>query len=447
MKKASFLIMIICFSFVLGSCVIKKNEEINENSQIQEETKDDTNASKTISADEAVKISSEYKKIADDYLIQKLTKYDRDGNIILIKNYEYDEQYRLKSETNKYRGKISNPEDEIMLYEYDYDGKLKKIHLVSDINATRTGDWVEYSYNSSGGYTATTYSDGKLDMKTVYNKNGLDVEQLLYTEDGAFKYTYTYNVCGDMKSKSSVKVKTDGTIEHNWGTINYTYDYNKYGLKERQTTPNNGGYTIYKYDENYCLTKIESYGPNITKNKEIELDGWTEYEYIHKRVVLSKTDTNGVDKNYSDETSKITLKNYTRYIANEAENDAKSLGLDVELIEEFSNTIPTGAIIRHEPAAGTVIEKGNKVIFYVSKGSNKNETTQQTKKSNILTLYGPKDKDSATIQVTVDGNTVYSSTLVKGTTDTLKIEGYGNTAEVEIFYDGVSKQKSTIRLH
>ena len=65
----------------------------------------------------------------------------------------------------------------------------------------------------------------------------------------------------------------------------------------------------------------------------------------------------------------------------------------------------------------------------------------------MLTLYGPKDKDSALVQVNVNGRTVYSKSLTRGSSDVVKLEGKSDSVEVEIFYDGVSQQKSTVNLY
>lgn len=197
--------------------------------------------------------------------------------------------------------------------------------------------------------------------------------------------------------------------------------------------------------------------------------------------------------------SEITLKNYTRYKdARKVEIEIEELGLKSEFIEEYSDTFPSGSIISQDPTAGTAMKKGDTVIFYVSKGpenktdekpgtdnpdesgennttnnsgggnsgttttpsttspgTNGNTTTQTPsgntttaqKKSSMLTLYGPKDKESALVQVNVNGNTVYSKTLAKDQSDVVKLEGTASSVEVEILYDGVSQQKSTVKLH
>lgn len=214
---------------------------------------------------------------------------------------------------------------------------------------------------------------------------------------------------------------------------------------------------------------------------------------------IKKKDGIVIKVTLSSGSSKITLLNYTRYKdAREVELKVENLGLKPEFIEEYSDTFPNGSIISQEPSAGTKLSKGDTVIFYVSKGpENKKDektgtdnpdengtengstntgsgnngggttttapstssgqgtasqpqhgnTATTPKKSTMLTLYGPKDKESALVQVNVNGSTVYSKTLAKDQSDVVKLEGTTSTVEVEILYDGVSQQKSTVKLH
>ncbi len=237
------------------------------------------------------------------------------------------------------------------------------------------------------------------------------------------------------------------------------------------------------YDEAFETYKEEGFsivkGKTTTSNKE-------------KGTILSQEPKEGskIKKNtedgivitveISEGASTISLKNYTRFKdARKVEVEVENLGLRTEFVEEYSDTFPNGSIISQEPEAGTTMKKGDKVIFYVSKGPEEKEeepdTTEKTdnknnentgknndktentdkpepvqpvkKKSTMLTLYGPKDKDSAVVQVKVNGNIVHTITLDKGKSDVVRLEGPSDTVEVEILYDGVSQQKSTVKLH
>ena len=171
--------------------------------------------------------------------------------------------------------------------------------------------------------------------------------------------------------------------------------------------------------------------------------------------------------------SDIVLKSYTRYKdSRTVELEMEELGLKSEFTEEFSDTIPTGSIIRQEPEAGTTVRKGDSVMFYVSKGPEEEKPDEPVqgeptgsgnagsgndtpnidkpvvqKKSTMITIYGPKDKASALVQVSVNGSVVYSKNLAQNTSDLVRLEGTSSTVEVELFYDGVLQKKSTVKLH
>ncbi len=189
---------------------------------------------------------------------------------------------------------------------------------------------------------------------------------------------------------------------------------------------------------------------------------------------VKKKDNIVIKVELSGGSSDIVLKSYTRYKdSRTVELEMEELGLKAEFSEEFSDTIPTGSIIRQEPEAGTIVRKGDSVMFYVSKGPEEEKTDDPVqegptgsgntgegndtpnvekppvaqKKSTMITIYGPKDKASALVQVSVNGSVVYSKNLAKDTSDLVRLEGTSSTVEVELFYDGVLQKKSTVKLH
>lgn len=178
------------------------------------------------------------------------------------------------------------------------------------------------------------------------------------------------------------------------------------------------------------------------------------------------------------------LMNYSYMDAREAQVRLENLGMLVKTVEEASDTVSSGKVIRQEPISGTAVEKGTEITLFVSSGpdekadspsenenkkddtkptdkgqesnkpssngennENKNNATPVQKKSTMITLYGPKDKESALVQVNVNGSPVYSKVIGNGKSDVVKLEGTTSTVEVEIFHDGVSQQKSTVKLH
>ncbi len=229
---------------------------------------------------------------------------------------------------------------------------------------------------------------------------------------------------------------------------------------------------------------IEKYVDSAEENAEYKLNiikGKTVESKLEEGTILSQDPVAGdkvkkkevivITVELSGGSSEIILKSYARYKDyREVELEMEELGLKSEFEEEFSDTIPTGSVIRQEPTAGSTVKKGDKVLFYVSKGpeeeknngdepsnsdtensgSNDEPVVQKPpaqKKSTMLTIYGPKDKASALVQVSVNGSNVYSKNLEKGKSDVVKLEGTSSTVMVEIFHDGVSQQKGTVNLH
>ncbi len=224
-------------------------------------------------------------------------------------------------------------------------------------------------------------------------------------------------------------------------------------------------------DYKFNIVRGKSVENNLPKDTILSQDPLPDSKVKKKDVIV-------ITVELSAGSSDITLKNYTRYKdSREVEIEMDQLGLKCTFEEEFSDTIPKGSVIRQEPESGKTVKKGDMITFYVSKGPEDGEedpdegedkpstdvqkpdtpTTGNDKpavqdppakkKSTMLTLYGPKDKDSAVVKVTVNGKQVYTETLAKGQSDVVKLEGTSSSVEVEIFYDGVSQQKATVNLH
>ena len=229
---------------------------------------------------------------------------------------------------------------------------------------------------------------------------------------------------------------------------------------------------IEKYVEN--ADENAEYTFNIIKGKTVESDeeeGTILAQDPAAGTKVKKSEVIVITVEISEGNNEFRLKNYTKYQdSREVEIAVKDLGLEAEFIEEFSDDIPTGAIIKQEPQSGSFVKPGDVITFYVSRGPEKEPETngqedkkpennqnsdepnqeqqpEPQKKSSMLTLYGPKDKASALVQVNVNGKNVYSETLNKGESDVVKLEGTSNSVEIEIFHDGVSQQKGTVRLH
>lgn len=312
MKRIVAFLLVISMLWILTACGSSAEEKFFDDSYInetqtseatEENVADITNRTNTSSS----KVSTdEAKQLASEYLIKTTTRYDKEGKIISISNYEYDEHFRCTMETYEHWDSFDSSYNfsYISLYEYDvHYGWLKQISIVENINNTITSDWTEYSYDSDGTSIETTYSDGKILQKTFYNKDKLAIAHQIYTENSTFYYTYDYDKNGDVVLEHASKTNSDGSV-YNWGDIHYEYEYTPFGLKSKKMNINNGEYTTYEYDNNYCLVKINHYSPSFVNEGKTELNGWTEYEYVSKSNVLASIEN---EKQESEDRKEVLI--------------------------------------------------------------------------------------------------------------------------------------------
>lgn len=218
---------------------------------------------------------------------------------------------------------------------------------------------------------------------------------------------------------------------------------------------------------------VETYtenGFNIVIGKEIVSDeesGQILEQSPESGEKVRKTDEIIITVNISSGEEEIILDSYLKYTdKRDVEIKINELGLEAEFIDEKSEEIPEGAIIRQVPRAGMSVRKGDLITFYVSSGppekteetsgetnpNPQNPNTETTnpkpaKKSTVLTVFGPKNKDSANVQVKANGTVVWSKTISKGASEAVKLESTSDTVEVEILHDGISIGKQTVKLN
>ncbi len=164
-----------------------------------------------------------------------------------------------------------------------------------------------------------------------------------------------------------------------------------------------------------------------------------------------------------DEEGSVELADYTGKTRAAAERALDALGLEAAIVERYSKTVAKGSVISQSPIAGVLVKEGKTVTLYVSKGpdtavdakepdnNNDGQDTgnqdEGTKKSTTITIYGPKDKESALVQVNVNGSNVYSATMKNGASKAIKLESKSSTIQVEVLYDGVSQGERTVTLY
>ena len=232
-------------------------------------------------------------------------------------------------------------------------------------------------------------------------------------------------------------------------------------------------------------------GFNIVIGKEVESDkdsGTIISQNPEAGKKIKQSDEMVITVDVSAGSGEIILDSYLKYTdKRNVEIEMRKYGLEGEFIDEPSDTIPRCAIIRQVPKAGSSVKKGDTITFFVSTGPSESKSDEKTeektdektdekppqnpesnkgnepeqgpgansgtqtpevqKKSSMLTVYGPRDKESALVQVKVNGNVVYSKNITNGSSEVVRLESTQSSVEVEILYDGVSKQKSTVQLH
>ena len=264
--------------------------------------------------------AEEAKRIANEYLISKETNIGgiRDGNIT---TYKYDNQNRLVWE-------MDGDTKTVCRYDYNSEGSLIRISSYDGEEDTTPWWVVEVSYDSRQYSTHTSYYPGARDPRyrdtvqeiATYNKSGQIVER---TIPRTLQIKYTYNDSGDV------------TVENNIDIVNgyelpsyYVYEYNDYGLKVKKTCLNNGDYSIYEYDKNYCNVKISNYEENGKLESTIEM------EYVKK--VNMHSDKNGNDLYAQENTEKtVSRSGRLKYII----GDGGYYCLQLEKKENFNGKI------------------------------------------------------------------------------------------------------------
>jgi serine/threonine-protein kinase len=140
---------------------------------------------------------------------------------------------------------------------------------------------------------------------------------------------------------------------------------------------------------------------------------------------------------------KITLKDLTQYSSKAAQDYAQSVGLVIDASQQaYNDTIPAGMVISQSPAAGTKLQKGDKVTIIISQGPQAQPPKTVTK--DILVPYQPAVPgqpqevqiyiDDMNHDLSVPEETIYITQDLKKTIE-LNIED-GKTAEYKIVRDG-----------
>ncbi len=261
-----------------------------------------------------------------------------------------------------------------------------------------------------------------------------------------------------------------------WGVISLVNPYISQIFGERQTTVEIPQFINMdaeeidsKYGDNEYFYFVTEYEENKNKPDGIVIDQnpSPETEQVFRgekiRVLLTvnkiKSEPEKEDKDEDNDT-KEPLKQYVGKKYSSVKDELAELYKSVRVVERYDDSVPKGQILSQSVPKGETLEKGETLTITVStdkKPESDNETTEkkddkkEPEKTNDktttdntpqqanrkrLTVYGPNDKDSALVEVKVNGKTIKSIELARGASDVVTIQSTLPTVTAEIYHDG-----------
>ena len=173
-----------------------------------------------------------------------------------VKEYTYDINGNRKS----FKLTKDNAEQYTLTYDYDKMNRLTKVYEDGNEKA-------EYEYNDDGTLKKASYGS----QTTDYSYNLANLLTEVNNANGSTqisKYSYTYYVDGNQKSKTeSVDGSNKGTTNYTYDGLNrlikeqapdktYSYQYDSYGNRSQLSVTGDESYTTsYSYDKNNRLRK------------------------------------------------------------------------------------------------------------------------------------------------------------------------------------------------
>ncbi len=165
------------------------------------------------------------------------------------------------------------------------------------------------------------------------------------------------------------------------------------------------------------------------------------------------------------------LDDYVGEDYNDIKDELDDLDITVKLKYEYNDSYDEDYVIDQSEPEGTKLSKIKKLTLTLSKGpknegknndenedegsgtaadpvenpNNNGETTQQAHRKR-LTIYGPTNKDSAHVEVKVNGKVLKSMEMTKGSSDVVTIQSTLPSANVEVYHDGVLVLTQTINM-
>ena len=265
-----------------------------------------------------------------------------------------------------------------------------------------------------------------------------------------------------------------------WGVISLVGPFIGQIFGERQTTVQVPQFTnmeyenvLSQYGDSEYFYFVTEYDENKNKDNGIvlEQDPSPESEQVFRgekfRVILTvnkiKEAPSKQDEEPDDETEEKPskpLKNYVGKKYSSVKNELAQLYSKVKIVERYDDSVPSGQILSQSVPSGSSLEKGETLVITVStdkkpdepekepeeKEDKPTEETPQQAYRKRLTVYGPTDKDSALVEVKVNGKTIKSAQLSKGASDVVTIQSTLPSVTAEIYHDGTLVHTETVKM-
>lgn len=158
-------------------------------------------------------------------------------------------------------------------------------------------------------------------------------------------------------------------------------------------------------------------------------------------------------KEDTDDKANKTISDYTNKDFKTVKTELEGLGIEVNKKEAYSKSISKGKIINQSVAKGEKANNIGSITLTVSLGEEPKEdsktpdagsSTENMMKRKRLTVYGPSEKASATVVIKIDGTTIKTLDMSKGSNEVITIQSTKNTVHVEIYHDGELVKTETV---
>ena len=275
---------------------------------------------------------------------------------------------------------------------------------------------------------------------TIPDVNGMNYDDAVSSLSAkGFVIGKTSNIPDDSVDKGKV-IKTDpeaGTTAKEGSKINLVTSSGKkkYELSDYTGRQYDDVVSLLKEQDFKQITKTEVYNDSDPAGTIIGQDPPAGKKVVPDSAVLTFKVSKGPQK--------IVLKDLTQYSSKAAQDYAQSEGLAFDASgQAYSDTVPAGMVISQSPAAGTQMQKGDKVTVIISKGVEAKPPRTTTRE--VLIPYQPTvPGKTQEVQIYIDDmnhNLTEPAETVNLTQDLKKsIElniDYGKTAEYKVMRDG-----------